>query len=112
MSGPYTSGASTTADRAENLRLLNTAALELFRRGYLPVIGVNMALPMIWSASGAQAENAFESIMMPVSLALIDRCDGCLRVGGPSKGADNEVAAFRAKGKPVYSDLEELPPCG
>ena len=109
VSGPYATGALTSADRAENLKLLNAAALEIFRLGHVPVIGVNMALPMIWSSPQDQDADAFERIMMPISLALAERCDACLRIGGPSKGADEEVAAFRAKGKKVYTDLSELP---
>ena len=49
-------------------------------------------------------------IMMPLSLALAERCDACLRVGGPSKGADDEMERFRAAGKPVYRTLSEIPP--
>jgi hypothetical protein len=48
--------------------------------------------------------------MMPLSLALAGRCDACLRVGGPSAGADQEVALFHAVGKPVYGSLADLPP--
>jgi hypothetical protein len=112
VSGPYATGAPSNADRAENLRSLNTAALELFRRGHVPILGVNLALPMLWCVPSIEAERAYETVMMPLSLALVDRCDACLRIGGPSQGADDEVAAFRAKGKPVYLTLEEVPPAG
>lgn len=105
VSGPYTAGGADAAKRAENLRAMNTAAVELFRRGHVPLIGVNMALPMIEAAG----ERAFDAIMMPVSLALADRCDACLRVGGPSKGADDEMERFRAAGKPVYAALDDVP---
>jgi hypothetical protein len=47
--------------------------------------------------------------MMPLSLALVDCCDACLRVGGPSRGADEEAERFRATGRPVYGSLEEVP---
>jgi hypothetical protein len=47
--------------------------------------------------------------MMPLSLRLVERCDACLRVGGPSQGADEEAARFRASGRPVYAALEEVP---
>jgi Domain of unknown function (DUF4345) len=39
VAGPYATGAPTPAERAANLRRLNEAALELQRRGHLPVIG-------------------------------------------------------------------------
>ena len=105
VSGPYTSGARSEAERAENLRVLNRAALALHRAGHVPIIGVNLALPIIDSAG----PDAFDGIMMPLSLALAERCDACLRVGGPSRGADEEVARFVAAGKPVFGSLHEVP---
>ena len=107
VSGPYTAGGADTAKRAENLRLMNDAAVALQRAGHVPVIGVNMALPMIEAAGGGEA--AYQEMMMPVSLALADRCDACLRVGGPSLGADDEMRRFEAAGRPVYRSLGEVP---
>ncbi len=106
VSGPYTAGTKDAKGRADNLRALNRAALALFRMGHVPVIGVNLALPII-EAAGVEA---FNEIMMPVSLALAERCDAVLRIGGPSKGADDEVWRFQAQGKPVYLKLEDVPP--
>jgi hypothetical protein len=104
VAGPYRSGAATAEARARNLVELNRAALALFRAG-VPVIGVNLALPLIEAAG----EAAFDEIMMPLSLRLVERCDACLRVGGPSRGADEEAARFRASGRPVYAAIEEVP---
>ena len=105
VSGPYRSGAATAEARACNLAEMNRAALALFRAGHVPVIGVNLALPLIEAAG----EAAFDEIMMPLSLGLVERCDACLRVGGPSRGADEEAARFRALGRPVYAAIEEVP---
>jgi hypothetical protein len=105
VSGPYTSGGADAAKRAANLRVMNDAAVTLLRRGHVPVIGVNMALPMI----AAAGDQAFDEIMMPVSLALAERCDAVLRIGGPSKGADEELERFEARGLPVYRSLDEVP---
>ena len=105
ISGPYRGGAKTGADRQANLDAMNRAAYEVFRLGHVPVIGVNMALPII-TVMGA---DRYDEIMMPVSLALVDRCDACLRIGGPSMGADDEMERFRAAGKPVYRRLDEIP---
>jgi len=105
VSGPYTSGAADAATRAENLRVMNRAALAVLRRGHVPIIGVNLALPIIEVAGAA----AFDEIMMPVSLAAAERCDACLRIGGPSVGADAEVARFVERGKPVYFEVTEVP---
>jgi hypothetical protein len=106
ISGPYTSNAATPERRAENLAAMNRAALALFRMGHVPIIGVNLALPMIEVAGDA----SFDEIMMPLSLAAADRCDACLRVGGPSRGADQEAERFRARGKPVFARMEDVPP--
>jgi hypothetical protein len=106
VSGPYTAGAPTPEARRENLRAMNRAAVALLRMGHTPVIGVNAALPMIEAAG----DPAFDEIMMPLSLALAERCDACLRIGGPSKGADQEADAIRARGKPVYARIEDVPP--
>jgi hypothetical protein len=107
IAGPYSTGTRTETERAANLRRLNEAALAVFRKGHVPVIGVNAALPVI-AAAGASAA-AQDEIMMPMSLALAERCDGCLRIGGASRGADDEVARFVAVGKPVYRSVEEVP---
>lgn len=105
IAGPYSSGAANEAARAANLRLMNQAAVEVFRRGHIPIIGVNMALPVISEAG----PDGFDEIMMPISLALADRCDGILRIGGPSVGADQEVAKFEARGLPVFRNLDDVP---
>jgi hypothetical protein len=65
---------------AEDLRALNAAALAVRRLGHIPVVGVDLALPVIVAAGVDDA--ACEDIMMPVSLALAGRCDACLRIGG------------------------------
>jgi len=41
--------------------------------------------------------NKFEELMMPISLAMADRCDAVLRIGGSSTGADLEVEIFKTK---------------
>jgi hypothetical protein len=105
VSGPYTSGARDDATRSANLAAMNRVAVQLLSRGHVPVIGVNMALPLIHVAG----EEWFEAIMMPMSLALAERCDACLRIGGESAGADDEAAVFLAAGKPVYTRLEDIP---
>jgi len=105
VSGPYRGGARTEADRQANLDAMNRAAYEVFAKGHVPVIGVNMALPIVQ----VRGPESYDEIMMPVSLALADRCDACLRIGGASKGADDEVERFKAAGKPVYRRLDEIP---
>jgi hypothetical protein len=106
IGGPYATGAQSPAERAANLRQMNEAALALFRKGHVPIIGVNMALPVMEAAGGDAAVEA--EIMMPLSLALAERCDAFLRIGGPSVGADQEMARFEAAGKRVFRSVEEI----
>jgi hypothetical protein len=105
VSGPYTTGGADAALRAARLEEMNRAALALLRMGHVPVIGVNMALPVIAAAGEAR----FDEVMMPLSLALAERCDACLRIGGASAGADEEAARFAARFLPVYRSLKEVP---
>jgi len=85
IGGPDTSGAKDQTARQENLNTMNRAALAVFDKGHIPIIGVNLALPII----GAAGQHRFDEIMMPISLTVADRCDAFLRVGGPSTGADH-----------------------
>jgi hypothetical protein len=100
VGGPYGTGAKSAAERAANLARMNEAALAVWRNGHVPVIGVNLALPIVVSAGGDAAADA--EIMMPLSLALAERCEAFLRIGGASVGADQEMARFVAAGKKVF----------
>ncbi|MEQ1759268.1 MAG: histidine phosphatase family protein [Vicinamibacterales bacterium] len=105
ISGPYRSGSSDPTTWANNLEALNRAAYAVFKKGHVPIIAVNLALPII-NAAGAET---YADIMMPLSLSLVERCDAVLRVGGASKGADQEVQAFRARGMRVFQSLDDIP---
>ena len=106
VGGRYRSGAPTGAERAANLRALNEAALAVWDRGHTPIIGVNAVLPIIEVAGEAR----YRELMMPICLDLADRCDGFLRVGGPSTGADDEMERIRARGGSVFHRIEDIPP--
>lgn len=105
IAGPYTSGSADKQVWKQNHQLLNQYAFEVFQKGHIPVIGVNAALPIIEE----KGWEYFEKIMMPISLALAERCDAVLRIGGPSKGADQEVEVFRKSGLPIFQSLEDIP---
>lgn len=104
--GPFATGGAGPAERRANLAALNAAALRLFRMGHVPLVGANMALPI---AAVAGIDEASHEIRGPLSMALLERCDACLRIGGPSDGADREGAAFVAAGKPVFRSLDAVP---
>lgn len=105
IAGPYRSGSDNPDVWKKNLEEMNRAALTLFRRGHVPVIGVNLGLPIIEAAG----EEEYGNLMMPLSLALAERCDAVLRIGGPSAGADREVESFRLRNLPVYTSVDMIP---
>jgi hypothetical protein len=105
IAGPYRSGSSDPAVWSSNLRKLNSSAVAIFEKGHIPIIGVNMALPII----DAAGQEFYETIMLPLSLCLTERCDAILRIEGKSIGADAEVDRFRARGLRVFQSLDEIP---
>ena len=105
VAGPYRAGSGDAETRARNLAALNAAALAVWEKGHVPLIGVNMALPMI----GDAGPDRYDELMAPVSLALAERCDAVLRIGGKSNGADREVDLIRARGGMVFRSLTEIP---
>lgn len=111
VAGPYRSGTGDDpALIAQNVAAMTEASLRLFRKGHLPVMGEWFALPLIGHAGSARIGDAvFNEIFHPISRRLVSKCDGCLRVGGASAGADEMVALARALGKAVYTALEEIP---
>jgi len=107
IAGPYRSGTKSQEDREQNLLKLNRAAYEVFRKGHVPVVGVNCALPVI--AAAESGSDAYDSIMMPLSLAMAERCDAILRIGGFCPGADEEVERVRRRGGVAYYSVGEIP---
>lgn len=105
VAGPYGTGAKTEEDRHRNLMTLNRAAYEIFQKGHIPIIGVNLALPIIESAG----EHTYGNVMLPLSLAVSERCDAILRIGGECHGADLEVERVLANGGKLYASVSEIP---
>lgn len=103
VAGPYS--APTPEKRAANLDAMHRAAAEVACRGHLPVIGVDVALPVL----EALGRPYTDPLMMEISLALAARCDACLQIGR-SPGADREARTIRALGRPVWARSEDLPP--
>lgn len=102
VAGPYS--APTPDGRAANLLKMNTAAAELARRGHIPMIGVNAALPVLAAAGLPYTDK----LMMEISLALAARCDAVLQIAR-SPGADREVELIHGLGRPVFTRVEDVP---
>ncbi|MES2478339.1 MAG: DUF4406 domain-containing protein [Bacteroidota bacterium] len=105
IAGPYRQNSDNPEVWETNLKRLNSIAYQVFLRGHIPMIGVNLALPIIQSAG----MDEYQNLMLPISLALSERCDAVLRIDGESSGADAEVRLFEEKGLPVYYEIDQLP---
>ena len=112
VAGPYRSGTGDDPVKiAANVRAMMDTALELFRAGHLPVLGEWYALPLIEHAGSTGIGDAvFNEIFHPVARRLVAKCDACLRIGGPSAGADEMVSLARTAGRQVFFSLSEIPP--
>ena len=111
VAGPYRSGTNDDPNLiAANLRAMNEACLRLFRAGHVPITGEAMALSLVELAGSQRiGDTLFDEIMHPYGRALVVRCDACLRIGGPSQGADEMVALAKAHGREVYYHIEDVP---
>ena len=114
VAGPYRSG--TNDDPAliqRNVDAMTDASLALFRAGHLPVLGEWFALPLIEHAGSTRVgDDVFNEIFHPISRRLVAKCDGVLRIGGASVGADEMVAIGRGHGAAIYHSMNEIPASG
>jgi hypothetical protein len=111
VAGPYRSGTGGDLTLIElNLRRLEQAALAIYRRGHVPMIGEWLALPLAKAAGSARLGDAIsEEFLYPASRRLLSRCDAVLRIGGESNGADEDVPVAQGLGLRVYRDIADVP---
>jgi len=114
VAGPCRSGTNDDPVLiARNVEAMTDTALRLFRAGHLPVLGEWFALPLIEHAgSKTIGDPVFDEIFHPISRRLVQKCDACLRIGGPSKGADEMVALAKSFGRKVFLRFEDIPAAG
>lgn len=111
IAGPYRSGTDGDTQRiADNLHRLEQAALAVYQRGHVPVIGEWLALPLAAAAGSTQLGDAVsEAFLYPVAHRLIAQCQAIYRIEGASAGADNDVRLANEWGMPVYYRLDDIP---
>lgn len=111
VAGPYRSGTGGDAALIEmNLHRLEQAALSIYRRGHVPMIGEWLALPLARAAGSSRIGDAIsEEFLYPASRRLLSRCNAVLRIGGESKGADEDVGLAQRLGLRVYRDIADVP---
>jgi hypothetical protein len=114
VAGPYRSGTNDDPVLIQrNVDAMTETSLALFRRGHLPVMGEWFALPLIEHAGSTGVGDAiFDEIFHPISRRLVAKCDACLRIGGPSAGADEMVTLAREAGAAVYLSIDDVPAAG
>jgi hypothetical protein len=77
------------------------------------VKGEDLVLPLAELAgSRLVGDAAFAAGFHPMGRRLVARCDGVLRLPGASAGSDELVALTQARGIPVWTSLDEVPPVG
>jgi hypothetical protein len=110
VAGPYRSGTNDDPGLIKtNVKQMTTVALELFRKGHLPVMGEWFALPLIEEAGSHQiGDEIFTSIFHPIAIQLIEHCDAVLRIGGPSSGADEMIRIGKEKGKLIFLNKDDI----
>jgi hypothetical protein len=111
VAGPYRSGTGGDAALVEmNLHRLEQAALSVYRRGHVPLIGEWLALPLARAAGSSRIGDAIsEEFLYPASRRLLSRCDAVLRIDGESKGADEDVRLAQCLGLRIYRDIADIP---
>lgn len=86
------------------MKFPNEMAAKVYELGHTPVIGVNVALPVIRYLNTTD----WYQPMMNISLSVLERCDALLLLA-ESPGANRERDLILALGKPVFLSLEEIP---
>jgi hypothetical protein len=111
VAGPVRGGTNDDEQLiAANIDAMTHTALTLYRSGHLPIVGEWLSVPLIELAGSTRIGDAiYDEIQHPIAERLLERCDGCLRIGGPSTGADHMVATTRALNKPVWFDIGDIP---
>lgn len=111
IAGPYRSGTNDDPQLIQqNLNNLESAALPIFRKGHIPIIGEWVALPLIHLAGSKQlGDEAWQEIQYPIAHRILEKCDAILRLEGASKGADEDVRIAKERSLKVYYNIEDIP---
>ncbi|HEU4725397.1 MAG TPA: DUF4406 domain-containing protein [Candidatus Eisenbacteria bacterium] len=108
VAGPYS--APTEEGRRRNLAAMHDAAAAVRRLGHVPVIGMDVALPVVDRLHPEESPERYAAIM-EISLAVVSRCDALLLIA-ESPGANRERDLIASLGRPVYRSVEEIEAIG
>lgn len=102
VAGPY--NAETDEQKTKNLKAMNIAAAAVYKKGHIPVIGVNTSLYV----ADELPQLDRRKVISDISFAIVELCDAILVIGS-SPGADHERKIIEGKGLPVYYNLNDIP---
>jgi hypothetical protein len=107
LAGPVSMLLGVPADEvAANLTILRRAAVEVWRRGHVPVVGVHEGYPLIpYLRAGEDAAQ----MVNDVPFGLAERCGAIILFGG-SEAAEEEARRVAARGGRIFRAVDELPP--
>jgi len=110
IAGPYRSGTGDDPEKIDaNVHAMESAAMPIFNKGHIPLLGEWVALPLVKLAGSKQiGDQRFNEIFHPIAGRLLDKCDAVLRIGGASQGADRMVEVARKKELQVYFSIAEI----
>jgi hypothetical protein len=111
VAGPLRGGTGDDPEKiAANVRAMEVVALEVLRRGHLPIVGEWISFPLMARAGSTRIGDAvYDELQHPIGERIVECSDVCLRIGGPSSGADRMVEHARRHGRLVIAAVEELP---
>ena len=113
IAAPYRSGTNDDPEKMKaNVDSMTDVALRLYRAGHMPIVGEWLALPLVERAGSQRVgDEVFDEIFHPIAHRMALRCDACLRIGGPSTGADEMVRLAESLGQIIYHTVEDIPNC-
>lgn len=111
VAGPYRSGTGDDpAALAANVQAMQASAAALLHAGHFPLVAEWVALPLLQLAgSRGIGDEVYQAHFHQYAKTLLKRCDGVLRIGGPSEGADLMVEMAQQQGLAVFHGLDEVP---
>jgi len=112
IAGPVRGGTGDDPDKiAANIHAMEAVALDVLRRGHLPIVGEWISFPLIARAGSTRiGDEVYDQLQHPIGERIAACSDVCLRVGGPSAGADHMVAIARRCHRLVLGSADQLPP--
>jgi len=111
VAGPLRGGTGDDPDRiAANVAAMEVVALDVLRRGHLPIVGEWISFPLMARAGSTRIGDAvYDELQHPIGERIVECSDVCLRIGGPSSGADRMVAHAQRRGRLVITAVDQLP---